>query len=343
MRVHKFLADMILESDSLTLDQLEAISSGYVDRMRSSGVMVLPSEGFSSIMLNHLVHGFKNCLYRTSKDGLIFPDHPIYSDMVQHTIGDACTSAAIMVLRKFEESGERFVFSKEFFSELQQTSLVGARYSDLVSGAGTIKLPFKLKDHIGDEFDEFMYFIGNVNDYFGVRDDDPEWQDYSSGRDHCKEKYMFSLAWKDSSKAWNYTAHYCTDLNTPIKSMFKDSVFKAVYLNDDNTPNIHEEIEEDGYLDHIRSLFNCLIYLKSGDPDLRTMRNEIKRKSPGSTKIVRKDKDLTPYDFTVVGFGFKKSPNYSKEFYYQSPYWARRGLAKIWTWCKGSLKRRKDV
>lgn len=342
MRVNKFLADRILETEICSLSDFEKTACFYRDKIIATGKMVLPTEQFSNLMMNHLVNCFDKSLFKIEPD-LLFPESPTYSALALSTLQDVCTSAAIMILRNFKESSARFVFATDFFSELHNTSLVGARYSDLVVGAGTIKLPYTLTDHLGDEFDEFMYFIGTVQDYFRVKDDDPEWLEYQSTRDHCKEKYMFSLAWKDSSKAWNYTAHYCTDPKTTIKEMFKDSVFKGTYLNKDNTPNISEMIESDGYQDHIRSMFNCLIYLKSGDPDLRKMKNEIKRKSPESSKIIRKDKDLSEHDFTVVGFGFKKNPNYSQEFYYQSPYWARRGLAKVWTWCKGSLKKRKDL
>ncbi len=343
MRVHKFLADIILETRIWSLDEFEKDTSAYKNKIISTGVVTLPSETFNNSMLNHLVNSFSRVFYKF-KAGLLLPDHPAYSRLVESTLLDVCTSAAIMILRRFKASPKRFVFSNDFFAELHKTSLIGARYSDLTSGAGAVKLPYKLTDHLGDEFDEFMFYIGTVEDYFSVNPDNPssDWLEYRKSRDHCKEKFMFSLAWKDSSKAWNYTAHYCTDVNTSIKEMFKDSVFKATYLDkNDGTPNISNEIEADGYQDHIRSMFNCLIYLKSGDPDLREMKNEIRRKSPGSSKILRKDKVLTEHDFTVVGFGFKKSPNYTKEFYYQPPYWARRGLAKVWTWCKGSLKKRK--
>ena len=344
MRVHKFLADIILESGSWRLSEFEKSTCDYKNKMISTGKVVLPSETFGNRMLNHIIQSFGSAFYKY--DTALFPKYPEYSRLVLSTLQDVCTAAAIMILRKFKDCSNRFVFSNEFFSELHKTSLTGARYSDLIVGSGAIKLPYMLTDHLGDDFDEFMYFVGTVEDYFNVNPNDssPEWLKYRSTRDHCKEKYMFSLAWKDSSKAWNYTAHYCTDPNTSVKEMFKDSVFKGIYLNkDDGGPNFTETIEEDGYQDHIRSMFNCLIYLKSGDPDLREMKNEIKRKSPGSSKIIRKDKDLTEHDFTVVGFGFKKSPNYTKEFYYQPPYWARRGLAKVWTWCKGSLKKRKDL
>ncbi len=344
MRVNQFLSDKILESKCLSLGQLEMMTKKYVDeqdiRMRS-GKSVCPPDDLGMQVIIHMLAFVKDGFFKDSD--FRFKDHPTYSSLARTTMQDACTGACVMILRKCRESKNRFVFANEFFNELHDTSLIDARYSDLVSGAGTIKLPFKLKDLFGDGFDEFSYYIGDVLDYFGVDSGCSDWKEYSVDRDHCKEKYMFSLCWRDSRKAWNYTSHYCTDPNTTIKEMFKNSKFKSAFIDSNDNVVISEKIQEDGYEPHIKSMFNCLLYLKSGDPDLRAMRNEITYRTPTSTKIIRKDKDLSKHEFTVVGFGYKKSPIYSKEFYYQPPHWARRGLAKVWTWCKGSLKRRKQM
>ena len=115
------------------------------------------------------------------------------------------------------------------------------------------------------------------------------------------------------------------DETTLVKDVFKNNLITYRTVGAGATlPTCEERIADDGYFHYVSILCNLLAYLNSGSPDIRDYRNEIRYKSPTSSKIVRADKDLSLENINLVGYTWKKDPLYQKESWYQKPHWARR-------------------
>lgn len=228
------------------------------------------------------------------------------------------------------------IFSKVLLGNIQANALP----DDL---CGYCILPKKIEDQSGDSYDGFYFFSGPGEKYLGAKD----WTKMMNGlseREIQNVTKVLNFAWLDNKGHLNY----CT---MPFNG---DEILKDVFVNtkfvirrpvSDEMMEIHQEVQDDGFLPHIRVMCNLLIYLNSGNPDLRQYRNEIKYQSPTSQTPVKKDKVLSQSEFTLVGFGFKKNPLYSKEFFVQPPYWAHRlcgpgRTQKKYMLVKGSLKKR---
>jgi hypothetical protein len=244
-------------------------------------------------------------------------------------------------------SGQKlFKISDDFFDIFSKVSLGNIQANALPDDmCGYCILPRKIEDQSGDSYDGFYFYSGPGEKYLGAEGKD--WTKMMNGlsdREIQNVNRVLNLAWLDSKGHLNY----CTmpfNGEELLKDVFVNTKFVLRRPVSDELMEIHQEMQDDGFLPHIRIMCNLLIYLNSGNPDLRSYRNEIKYQSPTSQTPVKKDKSLSQMEFTLVGFGFKKNPLYSKEFFVQPPYWAHRlhgpgRTLKKYMLVKGSLKKR---
>lgn len=68
-----------------------------------------------------------------------------------------------------------------------------------------------------------------------------------------------------------------------------------------------------------RYLLNCLIYIHSGDPDLREYQKPTPDPGQRARQFRRRTVDKSTVDMTLVGFNYMKNPTYSAEM------WGRKG------------------
>lgn len=243
-------------------------------------------------------------------------------------------------------SGKKiYKISEEFFDVFSKVSLGSVQANALPEDlCGYCLLPKKVEDQRGDAFDGFYFYSGPGEKYLGTSD----WTRFMNGlNDHQNADHgskVLNFAWHDEKGFLNYcTMPFKGD--EPLKDIFINTKFVVKRPISDEMMEIERHTQDDGFLPHIRIMCNLLIYLNSGNPDLRQYRNEIKYQSPTSQTPVKKDKSLSQSEFTLVGFGFKKSPLYNKEFFVQPPYWAHRlhgpgRTQKKYMLVKGSLKKR---
>lgn len=333
MRVRKFLPDLLKESDD-TVAGLEKEATKFLV------TNTLTTVDFTNRLGSFLV---KNVgVMGAYGDGVKIPDAPNVSMLCSILVKDTGVRNFLGNLQHAYRAKkyDRFVFCKDFFNELKDTKLDKIKTGDIIQGCGSVRLPYKITDDIdGAGFDEFMYTNMLMREFYAP-DDDALWERIKADDPIATDDGMiWNITWMDSEGAHNYSSHGYTAKDQLILPYFKNTEFKLMDLAGQGLQKIRQE---DGYAPHIKAIFNCLAYLKSGDPDLRDTKNEIRYQSSGSTKPVRKDKELSRHNFDLVGYNFKKNPLYTKEFFYQPAYYARRGEAKKVTWCKGSLKRRKD-
>lgn len=241
------------------------------------------------------------------------------------------------------EEKKIFKISEEFFDIFSKVSLGNIQANALPDDlCGYCQLPKKIKDQSSDSYTGFYFFSGPGKKFTG----ESVWTHLLNGVDEhlTNNDKVLNFAWLDDSGHINYcTMPFSGD--ELLKDVFANTKFTVRRPINEAYMQVEQKIEDDGFHTHIRIMCNLLIYLNSGNPDIRSFRNEIKYQSPTSKTPVRKDKSLSQMEFTLVGFGFKKNPLYNKEFFVQPPYWAHRlhgpgRTLKKYMLVKGSLKRR---
>jgi hypothetical protein len=190
------------------------------------------------------------------------------------------------------KNGKTYIFSKTFYEDFSRldSRKVSPKYLPK-NFCGTVILPSALQirkysqENVIKEF-SFFHQKSNLNIY---------WLD-----DKIDVK-GFTLTWED-----------------PDKSVY-DCFISALKVSEADKAK-----KDDLYDNLIGKLINLLVYLSTGNPDIRKFKNTIRRKSPTSTKAIRADKDLSETEFELVGYGWKKDPNYLSSSWYCRPYWATR-------------------
>jgi hypothetical protein len=85
-----------------------------------------------------------------------------------------------------------------------------------------------------------------------------------------------------------------------------------------------------------RYIFNIILYIYSGEPDLRLLKGKVSKKKPKDLKKWhRKHRDMSQVDVTLVGFNFKKPKQYTVDgtivtgHWRWQPYGPERQLVKL--------------
>jgi len=279
-----------------------------------------------------------------------FPKNPSINRLIHDFTNDG-PARAMFTTHAHWLTGKKEIFniSPDFFDMFQKITL-----KDMLSDAlpkdmcGYCSLPTWIDDGYGDRFNGFYFFSGPGKKFMGGN----RWAHLMHGKVNEDIRVdddmtnILSFSWVDSGHNINFST-----MPWNPEDLLKDVFAKTEFVHKERLSDVkvkgrREELE-DGFADHLRLMCNLLVYLNSGKPDLRPFRNQIKYQSPTSKTPVRADKVLSQSDITLVGFGYKKSPIYEKEFWIQPPYWAHRyyGPArteKRYMLIKGSFKQRRS-
>lgn len=189
-----------------------------------------------------------------------------------------------------------------------------------------------------------------------------------SAEERQKLPKMFCIAWKQSSLGKQERdlpeefRMFATDVDSHIQSE-KDYTYKVIrfyippsadmeeVINESYNDDAMVEIESSfkGGARLIRTLLNLIIYIASGEPDIRKHLNKIRYQNKKERKNpVFEDKDLTEDEVFLVGYNWKKLPSYSKEEWTIKPHmgwrWYGPGKKQIrLTFIKGSKAKRQKV
>lgn len=336
LRIEKFVPEMIMDqklpTDWTKWDkQLQKLIANF--EFKSTAIYFMD---ISLLLTKYVITNFKPHEHMFSLDTFFSKKGYLgLSLAISYLLEDTAANHFIFCLRNYLNSEQnKFYFSSDFFDDLKQTNLDGIRFCDLIEGSGVIRLPYDILDDEGTGFNEFLFYLGPVKTYSQVGDLPEIWEIYKNKHDVTDSTLQLSISWLGRDKSYNFVAFPVVDPETPVRNLF---------LNIPHYRGIQSSVVDDGYKSHIKPLINCLAYLKTGDPDLRTFKNTIKYQSSTSATPVKKDKTLSLNNITLVGYGFKKNPQWTKTVYYQPPYYARRGTNKVWTWCRGSFKKRKSL
>jgi hypothetical protein len=274
----------------------------------------------------------------------MFQKQKTYSKIVEEFLKDFSTKAFFIAHAHWKINGKKlFKISEDFFSVFKSVSLGGIQTDALPKNVcGYCELPSVLKDDQGDTINGFYFFVGRGYEYLG-HESHENWRKNMKGMDANEGDNVLALAWRCNNSDFFGYATQTFHGHESLKDIFKNSVYTERHKL--GAGQYKQSVVDDGFKEHIRVMCNLLIYLNSGNPDLRSYRNTITYQSPTSQTPVRKDKALSQSEITIVGFGYKKNPIYTKEYYVQPPYWAHRWIGegrteKKYMLVKGSLKKR---
>lgn len=211
---------------------------------------------------------------------------------------------------------QSYVFTKEFWPVLRKTSIKNISWDALPEHfTATIRWPEPLRDSDGDRIEQIMVAIRPKAALEAVRKTKFKTEDGEGSR-------VLIAWWLCHTGAGGY---FCQMIPDRTDRIIPDNWSRVMRRNSRLSPWYFETAEEYDNDSHIVDLVKSLIYVSSGDPDLRSERNPIKYKNGKSSQPVRKHKDFSEVEFHRVGWNWKKmmerrAAEYSKDSWPVEPF-----------------------
>lgn len=255
-------------------------------------------------------------------DKSFVPDPKLQPILIQLLKSDEIFTNVVTTIAQHVERGHIYLVSKDFFDVFKETGLANVQFKHLPQDqAGYVELPYPIIDSDGDTLSGF-YFANRLHP--GYR--------------------RLTVGWENDCGACG-AFHFAVEDNESGMDLIMEEKFNASGKEVHFTmPGFGPREEKSSYKPHMAVMINLLVYLASGQPDLRQFRNEIRTRTPTSTKPVRADSELSRSDITLVGFGYKKEAVRECEGWYSKPHmaWRRCGpnFSQLkWTFISGSEKK----
>jgi hypothetical protein len=237
---------------------------------------------------------------------------------------------------------QSYVFTKEFWPVLRKTSIKNISWDALPDHfTATFRWPEPLVDADGDLIEQMMVVIRPRPVLEEIRK--------APFKDEEGEGSRVLVAW------WlchtGSGGYFCQMIPDRTDRIIPDNWSRVMKRNSRLSPWYFETSEEYDNDSHIVDLVKSLIYVSSGDPDLRAERNPIQYKDGKSSQPVRKHKDFSEVEFHRVGWNWKKmmerrAAEYSKDswtvepFPRYQPYGPRDSPKYKWIIVEGHERRR---
>jgi len=261
-----------------------------------------------------------------------------------------------------------YVIQKDFLSKFLKTKLDSVRFSDLPKHlTGYIKLPIPIQDSDGDQFNHVYFFVGQDKDFFQIKN-------WRYGTENAKantktETALWSALECRSSLEKSDRLIQIVLVQDPDPEFASITSEKAVRtfgirFPKDDTIAIQDllsgKLESDynnnnsqvklGYPDYLRIVINLILYINTGDPDIRDFQNKIKIPGEKKPKPIRHSDSLSNLQVKLVGYNWKKNiiKTYSLSSWQRSGHfrWQRHGkglsLVKLIWIDDQTLQRRKE-
>jgi hypothetical protein len=248
--------------------------------------------------------------------------------VISHLIEDPVIMEAALTLVSIVNP-TYYVVQKDFFSKFLKTKLDSVKFSDLPAYlTGYMKVPLPIIDEDGDEFNHIYFFIGDDKDFFPIKDwrygnpnainhiknDNEIWSSSEQLTSLPKGKRIIQIVLlkEDPDLMTSETSVRTFGIRFPED----DSILISDLLN-----GKFDSESKLGYPSYLRIVINLILYLSTGEPDIRDFRN--KSKVPGEKKKspIRTSDILSCLPIKLVGYNWKK--NIIKTFSVQS--WTRDG------------------
>jgi hypothetical protein len=289
MRVEKFIHERVLESKSGDWLSGEKLLIDSLWLASTSGQTLHPG---------HFLSVAKK----------INPDHQPDLESISAYFERRSDWTCSLTLMKcmYPELRPAYVFAKEFFEDLLTVDVTRLAYSMFPIGfSGVFRFPRPIQDEEGDSFQEVCVTVleaTELEDLLGLIVE----KDYGpSGKGLVSVERCLLFSWPVIGKrSFGGLFLAAPDNLRLVDSLSRgwDRVEEGVMVDRKYNVNDHG-----GY---VRTILTAMVYVLSGQPDLREHRNVIKKQSPTSQTPVKADKSLSPLPIKLVGYNWKKLPSY---------------------------------
>jgi hypothetical protein len=228
-----------------------------------------------------------------------------------------------------------YVLGKNFFDDLSDSDVGDVTVSVLPeSFRGVLKFPKPLYDQDGYQFDEVMVVLDRadlVEKVVGITKGAVTLRERVLRGDDIDDYYL-GMCWhakgpvglqpgesKPRAKidAGYFSTFLPKDKSIKIAELFDRHQYRTLGAHNIGTLDMIFEasrsVLSDGYTKSMNSLFAALVYVLSGQPDLRFYKNPVRTQSPQSRTPIKADKHLSSaVDIHLVNYSWKKDPVYKK-------------------------------
>lgn len=252
---------------------------------------------------------FRRAEQSTAYHPRLFEAHfALLKQLVSH-YGSRMTMAA-MVRFFSDEKSKSFLLGDNFFSDFKKVKLSRLAFHHLPEAfSGFMSLPEPLTDLEGNSFRGFFCVVAPLSLLEGL---------VSGLSNQTFDKYphddlaaLFSYLDESTGKTGYLIRPFPKDRSMLISESLEGSRINSSLKTDELGLSINEDggaIE--GYPEYQRILFNSLVYVASGQPDIRLVRQAPRLRGGPGSRIVNKDKELSTHDLLLVNYGWLKKPLY---------------------------------
>ena len=245
--------------------------------------------------------------------GLTEDDHKLF----EHHFANMSLMRATMNLACFYADGfKTYLFEKKFAKDFLDVKLSGLRMSDIAKPLRAyIRVPNGLMSAHGELFKDIYVFVGTKHDIGLYK--------YGDLHDEKRSKNLniLSVIYVDTFSNTSYY-HFPLDFDEHCKDLEKEILNRIKSMHDDIF-NARESIHQ---------ILKVIAYIHSGQPDIREFKNELHYRG-NSSKVIKKDQNLSQENIHLVGYNWKKAPIYHVDSTRVSGHfrWQRydKGLSKV--------------
>jgi hypothetical protein len=287
-------------------DRLWKLNRAFVDAMRGYHggsvpvqrlVLAMQAQGFDD-------HTIKNFL-------------PTAEGVLLHDAALVCLSYIGQFFVR--EPAEAYVFSKEFFPVLMKTRIRELSWDMIPDNfLGVFRFPAPLIDQDGDRIKEVMVCIKpreqverdrfKILEGVGSRVLSLYWMTSPiSGPTGAGFVVQVLPDGKEKIIPETWNSKFIENGWLPSKAIGEDLIYKTADFNSEE-------------LSYVVSILKALIYVCSGNPDLRDEKNPIRYQSENSQTPVRAHKEFSQLNFKRVGWNWMKSPEYKTDAWGVEPH-----------------------
>jgi hypothetical protein len=222
---------------------------------------------------------------------------------------------SIAAIVKFfsDEASKCYRINSEFFNDFANIKLDRLSFYHLPTAfSGHIDLPEYLTDLEGNRFNSFFVAVDRLSKLESLIDGVP-----GIGRGafdkypHDDLAVLFSYMDRSTGVMGYLIRPFPKDRSMLISESLVGSRIVSSMESDELGFAVEREVGEiAGYPDYQRFLFNILVYLHSGQPDIRTVKQIPKLRGGAGSKVANKDRDLSLHEILLVNYSWKKQPLY---------------------------------
>jgi len=299
-----------------------------------------------SDVLGHTIHNSPSCVDAIDllnnikiweeKIDNVFPDLKLEQKQIISTtlynLNQVTYTNLISMYYYFRNPIKNYVICKDFYNKFKNLNMEKLLCQDVNKvAAGYIRLPEPIVDDQGDEFWDLFFVVDYPENVFNCKSFSKKVPEYPE----TDKVILGSLFNKNSAVERSLYSYIPKNGNPPLLKMFSKDYSYSIGRDLMNKKDITE----------LPVFINLIAYIMSGQPDIRSFRNEVRFRSSGSTKVVRKDRDLSTLDMDLVGYSWlKKRQSYTNEWWTSTHIMKYRDASGTlnYTTRRGHLKKRQS-